>query len=113
VALATYGLGVVKGTAVDQVKLPAAAGAQTIGVTLRSADAGENVTIEQLQPGVDVEIIAGAAFAAGDKLSVMTNGRWHKPAASSGELQQLEALEAATGAGDVVTARVLADWTAA
>lgn len=109
VAIASYGLGLAKGTATDQAKLPAAAGDILIGVSLRSALADENITYQPMVPGVDVEVVVSEAIVAGALLAADVAGRFQTPAAASGQSQQLEALEAATGAGEVITARVLAD----
>lgn len=113
VAIASLGLGLVKGTNEDQLKLPAAAGAELYGISLRSAEAAENITYQPLIPGVEVEVVADAAIARNAKIAAGVNGRFRTPAGASGEKQQLEALEAAAAAGEIITARVLADVTTA
>lgn len=109
VAIASRGLGLVKGTDENEAALPAANGDEIIGVSLDSAEADENITYQPLIPGVEVEVVAGAAVARDALIAAQTNGRFITPAAASGQKQQLQALEAATGAGDIITAVVLAD----
>jgi hypothetical protein len=95
------GLAVVKGTAENQAKLPAAAGARALGVTFAGGDAaGRPVTIVVLG---DIKAVAKSAIATGDPVDVAdTAGKFRKAAPAAGANAELVgyALSPATNDGD-------------
>lgn len=105
----TFGCGCLFGTADNQAKLPGGgdAGAENIaGIALYDADSGDPV--ELLREG-DVMVLVNANsvnIARGDKLKIVaTTGRFVK-AATDGDYYFLEANQAATTDGALISAHI-------
>lgn len=107
VALATPGLGVIRGTANDQVNLAGAAPTRILGVTDVGTNSaiGDATAIRRAMPGRRAYVQIGAAVAIDAYLTTNASGQFITATTGQKALARAEAVGAA--AGDLLAATFL------